>query len=193
MPRPRRGGHGLTRHGRFAEFASAVEAASPDLARQVGQHPRRAGRARAAVRRAVLSMLRYLLRGTSRATPFGLLAGVAPARIGLRAAFSAGTGHRGGRQGGRGLAHERDRAPGGGRGTAAPPDRRGQRPDSRTGRAPGDRATGQRGAPAARRSASRYARPGPVLRGPGGGTVPGPGSRPGREARRRLPRGSPRT
>ena len=46
------------------------------------------------MRRAVLSVLRYLLRGTSRATPFGLLAGVAPARIGPRAAIRAGTRHR---------------------------------------------------------------------------------------------------
>jgi lantibiotic biosynthesis protein len=76
------------------ELATAVEAASPDLARQVTRIRGVSDVPDAAVRRAVLSMLRYLLRGTSRATPFGLLAGIAPARIGPRATIRAGTGHR---------------------------------------------------------------------------------------------------
>jgi lantibiotic biosynthesis protein len=76
------------------EFATTVEAASPDLAHQVTRIREASDVSDAAVRRAVLSMLRYLLRGTSRATPFGLLAGIAPARIGPRAAIRAGTGHR---------------------------------------------------------------------------------------------------
>ncbi len=76
------------------EFADAVETASPDLARQVGRIRRAESVPEAAVRRAVMSVLRYLLRGTTRATPFGLLAGVAPARLGPRAAFRDGSGHR---------------------------------------------------------------------------------------------------
>lgn len=85
----------LDRVWQVAAFSSAVEAASPDLARRVGQV--RAGRdiPEPAVRRAVLSTLRYLLRASSRATPFGLFAGVAVARIGNAAALRAGTGHRG--------------------------------------------------------------------------------------------------
>ena len=47
-----------------------------------------------ALRRAVLSVLRYLLRARSRATPFGLFAGVEAARIGAAPALRAGTGHR---------------------------------------------------------------------------------------------------
>ncbi|MGH3914821.1 MAG: lantibiotic dehydratase, partial [Pseudonocardiaceae bacterium] len=62
--------------------AAAVEVASPVLARRVGAvcagHEQRARQ----VRRAVVSVVRYLLRMTSRATPFGLFAGVAPVRFG---------------------------------------------------------------------------------------------------------------
>jgi thiopeptide-type bacteriocin biosynthesis protein len=63
-------------------FAAAVEVASPSLARRVRQV--RDGRPLPArqARSAVVSVLRYLLRTTSRATPFGLFAGVAPARFG---------------------------------------------------------------------------------------------------------------
>lgn len=77
-----------------AEFAAAVKAASPDLASRVDQV--RVGRPLpdAAVRRTVLSMLRYLLRARTRATPFGLFAGVAAARIGAAPALRVGTGHR---------------------------------------------------------------------------------------------------
>jgi thiopeptide-type bacteriocin biosynthesis protein len=76
------------------ELASAVEDASPDLARQVNRILSCHDVPEAAVRRTVMSTLRYVLRGITRATPFGLLAGIAPARIGPRAAFMAGTGHR---------------------------------------------------------------------------------------------------
>ncbi|MGH3814287.1 MAG: lantibiotic dehydratase [Pseudonocardiaceae bacterium] len=62
--------------------AAAVEVASPVLARRVGEVC--AGREQRArqVRRMVVSVVRYLLRMTSRATPLGLFAGVAPARFG---------------------------------------------------------------------------------------------------------------
>jgi lantibiotic biosynthesis protein len=76
------------------ELASAVEAASPDLARQAERIRGPGGVPDAAVRRTVLATLRYLLRGTSRATPFGLLAGIAPARIGPRTVLRPGSGHR---------------------------------------------------------------------------------------------------
>jgi len=63
-------------------FVRAVEVASPDLVRRVNavcagqeQRPRQ-------VRGAVESVVRYRLRASSRATPFGLFAGVTPAIIG---------------------------------------------------------------------------------------------------------------
>jgi thiopeptide-type bacteriocin biosynthesis protein len=75
------------------EFAVAVEAASPDLARQVTRIRDTGDVPAATVRRAMLSTLRYLLRGTGRATPFGLLAGVAAARIGDSTQVRAGSAH----------------------------------------------------------------------------------------------------
>ncbi len=75
-------------------LVEAIEVASPVLARRVGdvcggqvQQPRR-------VRRVVESVIRYLLRMTSRATPFGLFAGVAPLRFGSRADVRWGERHR---------------------------------------------------------------------------------------------------
>ncbi|WP_198047690.1 lantibiotic dehydratase family protein [Kutzneria sp. 744] len=75
-------------------FAGAVRAASPDLARRVvavcagrEQRPRQ-------VRGAVVSLLRYRLRSSSRATPFGLFAGVAPAEFGPATTVRIGDGHR---------------------------------------------------------------------------------------------------
>ncbi len=74
-------------------FAASVEVASPVLARRVGEVcDGREQRARH-VRRAVLSVMRYALRASSRATPFGLFAGVAPARVGSRSAARFGEGH----------------------------------------------------------------------------------------------------
>ncbi|MPZ64706.1 MAG: lantibiotic dehydratase [Pseudonocardiaceae bacterium] len=74
-------------------FAAAVEVASPVLAHCVGEvcagHEQRARQ----VRRAVVSVVRYLLRTTSRATPFGLFAGVAPARFGFELAARYGEDH----------------------------------------------------------------------------------------------------
>ncbi|MFI6705461.1 lantibiotic dehydratase [Nonomuraea sp. NPDC050478] len=71
----------LARTWQTPGFAAAVEQASPDLARRVREIC--AGRqiSAPAVRRAALSTMRYLLRASGRATPFGLFAGVAPARL----------------------------------------------------------------------------------------------------------------
>ncbi|RAY15000.1 lantibiotic dehydratase [Actinomadura craniellae] len=79
---------------RLPAFAAAVEQASPALARRV--HEILAGKrvAEPDARRATLATARYLLRALGRATPFGLFAGVAPARISDRAALGIGTGHR---------------------------------------------------------------------------------------------------
>ncbi|MFD7407995.1 lantibiotic dehydratase [Streptomyces sp. NPDC059866] len=76
-----------------ADFATAVKAASPDLASRVGQVCAGQPLPDAAVRRTVLSVLRYLLRARTRATPFGLFAGVTTARIGDAPALRVGTGH----------------------------------------------------------------------------------------------------
>ncbi|MDQ0773004.1 thiopeptide-type bacteriocin biosynthesis protein [Streptomyces aurantiacus] len=76
------------------EFAAAVTAASPDLASQVEQICAGRSLPEPAVHRTVLSILRYLLRARTRATPFGLFAGVAAARIGTAPVLEVGTGHR---------------------------------------------------------------------------------------------------
>ncbi|MDX3452542.1 lantibiotic dehydratase [Streptomyces sp. ME02-8801-2C] len=76
------------------DFATAVEFSSPDLARRVRQICVGEPVADLAVRRAVVSVVRYLLRARSRATPFGLFAGVAAARTGAAPMLRAGTGHR---------------------------------------------------------------------------------------------------
>ncbi|MET9411555.1 lantibiotic dehydratase [Streptomyces sp. NPDC002935] len=77
-----------------ADFAAAVKAASPDLASRVDQVCAGQSLPELAVRRTVLSVLRYLLRARTRATPFGLFAGVAAARIGAAPSLRMGTGHR---------------------------------------------------------------------------------------------------
>ena len=73
-------------------FAAAVEAASPSLARTIVQICGGRQLPERDVRRAVESAMRYLLRATGRATPFGLFAGVAAARTDT--ATRLGTGHR---------------------------------------------------------------------------------------------------
>ncbi|WP_327744702.1 lantibiotic dehydratase [Streptomyces europaeiscabiei] len=76
------------------DFEVAVRAASSDLASRVDQVC--AGRPvpAPAVRRTVVAVLRYLLRARTRATPFGLFAGVAAVRIDTVPALRVGTGHR---------------------------------------------------------------------------------------------------
>ncbi|MBQ0852862.1 lantibiotic dehydratase [Streptomyces sp. BH-SS-21] len=76
------------------DFAAAVRAASPDLASSVDQVYAGQPVPAAAVWRTVVAMMRYLLRARSRATPFGLFAGVAAVRIGTVPALRVGTGHR---------------------------------------------------------------------------------------------------
>ncbi|MFD4530052.1 lantibiotic dehydratase [Streptomyces sp. NPDC058470] len=76
------------------DFATAVEFSSPDLARRVHQICVGEPVPDLAVRRAVLSVLRYLMRARSRATPFGLFAGVEAARTGAAPVLRAGTAHR---------------------------------------------------------------------------------------------------
>ncbi|MGH4018807.1 MAG: lantibiotic dehydratase [Pseudonocardiaceae bacterium] len=75
-------------------IAEAVEVASPVLARRVREvcagHHHEARQ----VRRMVVSVARYVLRMSSRATPFGLFAGVAPAGFGSRLAVRVGEDHR---------------------------------------------------------------------------------------------------
>lgn len=63
-------------------FAAAVELASPVLAKRVRKICSGDDHKQRQVQRAALSVARYALRMTSRATPFGLFAGVAPARLG---------------------------------------------------------------------------------------------------------------
>ncbi|MFB8775803.1 lantibiotic dehydratase [Streptomyces broussonetiae] len=76
-----------------ADFAAAVRAASPDLASRVEQICAGRPLPAPAVRRTVIAMLRYLLRARTRATPFGLFAGVAAVRIGAVPALRVGTAH----------------------------------------------------------------------------------------------------
>ena len=80
---------------RIPGFEATLELACPDLARRAREI--RDGRDLPAetARRVVLAMMRYLLRARSRATPFGLFAGVAPVRVGDRAEARLGTAHRG--------------------------------------------------------------------------------------------------
>jgi thiopeptide-type bacteriocin biosynthesis protein len=65
-----------------APFAAAVQTASPVLARQIAQVCAGGDLPARQARSAVLSLMRYRLRLVSRATPFGLFAGVGPAQPG---------------------------------------------------------------------------------------------------------------
>lgn len=75
-----------------ADFANAVTAASPDLASQVNKICAGHSLSAPAVRRTVIAVLHYMLRARTRATPFGLFAGVAAARIAAAPALRVGPG-----------------------------------------------------------------------------------------------------
>lgn len=74
--------------------AEAVELASPVLARKLEAVCSASGPDARQVRRTVLSVARYVLRMTGRATPFGLFAGVAPAAFGSELVAGWGERHR---------------------------------------------------------------------------------------------------
>ncbi|MFI8265293.1 lantibiotic dehydratase [Streptomyces sp. NPDC085665] len=76
-----------------AHFAEGLRHASPSLASQVEVLCSAESPGDRDVRRAVISVSRYLLRSTARATPFGLFAGVAVAPFGTTAAAKWGTEH----------------------------------------------------------------------------------------------------
>ncbi|MFE9287825.1 lantibiotic dehydratase [Streptomyces olivaceus] len=74
--------------------ADSIEQASPLLAQQVETLCSAASPDARQLRRAVVSVMRYVLRMTGRATPNGLFAGVAPASFGQRPGWSWGEKHR---------------------------------------------------------------------------------------------------
>ncbi|MET9611774.1 lantibiotic dehydratase [Kitasatospora indigofera] len=75
------------------DLAEGLHLASPALAAQVRTLLAATAPPAREVRRAALSFARYLLRATSRATPFGLFAGVTSAGIGLSAVARWGSDH----------------------------------------------------------------------------------------------------
>ncbi|MFJ5263344.1 lantibiotic dehydratase [Streptomyces sp. NPDC088387] len=79
---------------RSADFATAVAFSSPDLASRVHQITAGEPVPEPAVRRATLSVVRYLLRARARATPFGLFAGVQVVRTGATPLLRTGSDHR---------------------------------------------------------------------------------------------------
>ncbi|MDT5025610.1 MAG: lantibiotic biosynthesis protein, partial [Micromonosporaceae bacterium] len=74
-------------------FAAAVAVAAPQLAGQIARVVSGEPVAQQRLRRLVASAVRYLLRWTTRATPFGTFAGVAPLQFGARAAVCLGEAH----------------------------------------------------------------------------------------------------
>ena len=76
------------------EVTDAIEHASPELAREVRTLFAMEAPDGRRVRRTVSSVARYVLRMTSRATPFGMFAGVAPASFGQKLGWRWGDHHR---------------------------------------------------------------------------------------------------
>ncbi|TCJ34566.1 lantibiotic dehydratase [Parafrankia sp. BMG5.11] len=74
-------------------FAAAVRHAAPDLAAQISRVLADEAVQTRRLRRLVEATVRYLLRWTTRATPFGRFAGVAPVTMGPRAAVRWGERH----------------------------------------------------------------------------------------------------
>lgn len=77
-----------------ADVRAALEVASPDLSRQLDDLLACGSGDSQTVRRAVMSMVSYVLRWRGRSTPFGLFAGVGVARIGPDAKVRWGGEHR---------------------------------------------------------------------------------------------------
>ncbi|HEU0088208.1 MAG TPA: lantibiotic dehydratase family protein [Pseudonocardiaceae bacterium] len=75
------------------EFAAAVGQAAPHLTAQITRALAREPMTMRRLRRVVEATVRYLLRWTTRATPFGRLAGVAPVEFGPRAVVRWGERH----------------------------------------------------------------------------------------------------
>ncbi|PWR12153.1 lantibiotic dehydratase, partial [Micromonospora sicca] len=75
-------------------FAAAVTGAAPQMADQIQRTLSGEPMPQQRLRRLVQSAVRYLLRWTTRATPFGTFAGVAPVQFGTRAAVRLGEAHR---------------------------------------------------------------------------------------------------
>ncbi|MET8045657.1 lantibiotic dehydratase [Micromonospora sp. NPDC005215] len=75
-------------------FAAAVTHAAPQLTDQIARVLADEAVTGPRLRRVVEATVRYLLRWTTRATPFGRFAGVAPMQLGLRAAVRWGAAHR---------------------------------------------------------------------------------------------------
>jgi hypothetical protein len=75
-------------------FREAVEVSSGSLLRAVTDIEAGCPLSLAKLRRATLSILRYRLRTASRATPFGLFAGVATGSFGAGCVAEVGSGHR---------------------------------------------------------------------------------------------------
>ncbi len=75
-------------------FAAAVTGAAPQLADQIQRVLSGEPISQQRLRRLVKAAVRYLLRWTTRATPFGTFAGVAPVQFGARAAVRLGEAHR---------------------------------------------------------------------------------------------------
>ncbi|MFE0950605.1 lantibiotic dehydratase [Streptomyces mutabilis] len=78
----------------LSEAADSIKQASPLLAQQVQTLCSVASPETRQLRRAVVSVMRYLLRMTGRATPNGLFAGIASASFGERPGWSWGEWHR---------------------------------------------------------------------------------------------------
>ncbi|WP_423464268.1 lantibiotic dehydratase [Promicromonospora sp. MS192] len=83
----------LTRVWELPEFSDVVTQAAPDLATRIDAALRGDPVSTRRLRRLTETVLRYLLRWTTRATPFGRFAGIAPAAFGAHTAVAWGEGH----------------------------------------------------------------------------------------------------
>ncbi|HZD15616.1 MAG TPA: lantibiotic dehydratase, partial [Pseudonocardiaceae bacterium] len=81
----------LRRVWAWQEFASALELASPSLARELRAVSEGAQPRERELRRVVTAVVKYLIRATTRATPFGLFAGVAPVQLAHAAEVGLGS------------------------------------------------------------------------------------------------------